>query len=213
MDRIDPDVQRRPFQGRRLGQHQHAALGGAIGGGPRQADLAQDRRQVDHRSAAAPGDGRARMAQSQEHPVQIDRQDATPILQAVGHQVEPAACDPGVVDQHVEPPEPLQRAGDDPLPIRLLADIVGEEGGPTAGAADGLGQRLAVVAREVRQHHGRAFPRQPPCRLGSEPRGRPGHQGDLALNASWPVAHVAAPTVVVDQLMRPTVQPQRSLWP
>jgi hypothetical protein len=103
---------------------------------------------------------------------------------------------PGVVDQHIEPAEVLDRLGDDPLGVRRLADVGGDEHRPrdlglVAPArhdmGPGRGERRHDArpdpAGAARHHHdtlaevvGRAGPRGRPY-AGTRPYDR----GDAAL--------------------------------
>src|SRR5450432_4254512 len=100
-----------------------AALGGAIGRRAGHGDLAHDRGEVDHRPAAALGDGRSGVSEAQEHTVEVDRQYAPPVLHRMGHQFQEAAGNARIVDQDVEAPEAFDRPGHHALPVGLRDDV------------------------------------------------------------------------------------------
>src|SRR5262249_61097635 len=100
-----------------------------------------DRRQV-HDGTAAAGDHLPRDAlQAKEHTLAVHAHDAVPVLLGEVHHVG-APGHPGVVHEHVDPPEAVDDPADHAVDALEVPDV-GAEGQPFAPErADGVGGRL-----------------------------------------------------------------------
>ena len=87
---------------RRLGQRDHARLGGRVGHRVRVAFLAGDRSDVDDAAVARLHHVRRDRAAAQELAGEVDAQHALPFLDRVVDRRRVHAGDAGVVDQHVD---------------------------------------------------------------------------------------------------------------
>ena len=91
------------------------------------------------------------MAQRRDVPLGVDAHDHVPLVLGEIHQ-HPVAEDPGVVDQHVEATELLDRLRDQPGGALPVADVVGVGDGHSARAADlrrDRGRRAGIGAGSV----------------------------------------------------------------
>ena len=105
----------------RLRQHDHAALGRAVGRVVRRGLDAGDRCHVDDRAGGLE-QRRQRGLGEQEGAGEVDVDDAAPLVG--GHVLDPVAGgDAGDVGEHVEPAVPCQRLGDRGRASIRVADV------------------------------------------------------------------------------------------
>ncbi len=118
------------------------------------------------------------MLAAEEHTFVHDRVDAAELFQrhilAIGH-----LDDAGIVHENIEPAEAVRDLGRHAQPCRLVGDV--QRQGDRA-VADPVGHRLRGGQRDVRDDHGRAFPRQYDAIGGAKPRCAARDQRDLAFH-------------------------------
>ena len=140
-DAVDPDAVLGQLDRHRLGQEDDAGLRG-VEAGPPLAKVAIGRGHVDDRPAGALGHHPPRRQLSQgEAGRQVDRQGPLPghqrlLQEGLGHG------DPGVVDQDVEPAQPVHRRLNQRFPKRLIGHVADQTVDLAAGSqvGDGLFQ-------------------------------------------------------------------------
>lgn len=98
----------------------------------------------------------------------------------VGNRADLA--DAGVVHEHVEPPEFVQRRGDQSFEVLAAGDVGAAGGDPAARVADRLDEDVEACCPACAQYDGRsAFGEQARgCR--ADPAARPGDNHDLAFD-------------------------------
>src|SRR5207237_5545986 len=87
----------------------------------------------------------------------------------------------GVVVQHVQPAELLDRGGDGRLHLLRAGDVAGHCGGSAASLGDLAGGRLPGLAVDLGDHDGRPSLREQAGRRPTLPAARAGHDGDPAV--------------------------------
>ena len=140
-DGVDADPARPELLRERPGQADQPGLGGAVGRRLGDAHLAEPRRDVDDRAAAALDHRRQRRAAGVERRRQVGPDDRVPFGR-LDLEERPDLRQAGVVDEAVDPPEALDDALDEPLGLRAVADVGGEALGLGAGRADALERAL-----------------------------------------------------------------------
>lgn len=197
MHRIAADVVARlgAVQGHRLAEQPHARLGGVVGRHVGAGDDAGDRRNVDHRAAELVGVlldlGDAVLA-AQEHAVEIDRMDLTPLFErdVLDGLAEP---DAGGVQQDVDGAELVDGFGNRGLPVVLAGDVELHE---MTGRAQLVGDRLAAIDGDVGDHDLGTFLGHQVGGVGAEARGAAGDQGHLA---GQTIGHVFLPPALASR--------------
>src|SRR5215211_4734364 len=124
VDRVHPDLASRELGGQDLGEPLYPELADRIGApfGPAlHADAAD---QIDH--GAALGEVGDHRLGDQEGPGQVGVYDLSPLIFGILFYPDPGTKQTGVVDEHVYPPETLDRLADHPLDIETLRHISGE---------------------------------------------------------------------------------------
>ena len=168
-DRVDRDPARRELEGEGAGQADHAVLGGAVGREARDPESAEDRRKVDDPAAIRQMGGG--LPNHPEDRGQVGREDRVP-ESVVGIVEGGSPAEPGVVDQDVDAPPPLDRRTDRALDGTGVRHVAGEGQGVLALGPhlDGVALARRVIARG--QRHPRAFHAEPPGdRLADPARG------------------------------------------
>ena len=166
----------------RLGHEDHAALRRAVRDGPGAADQTPARRAVDDRAAPLFDHRRQHRARHQERALEARVHLRVPLVlvapqRVVGH------VDAGVVEQHIDPAERLERLERAAGAVLGVANVGPDEDGATARRLDLAGDRGAASLVATRDRHAGAF-------AGERHRGRPadpgrpaGDQPDLPLEA------------------------------
>jgi hypothetical protein len=108
-DRVDADASRGVLERGAAGEAEHAVFGGVVGGAPRQADEAAQRGAVDDRAVALRSHLRELVLHAGPDAAQVDCVDAVEELGRLVGGVGRRCLDPGVVERHVDSPEPLHR--------------------------------------------------------------------------------------------------------
>ena len=167
-DGVDADAVRRPFEGERAGEVDERALDGVIGriGIEPAAGEPHDRGDVDDGAGPprdhVPADG----AGAVEGAVEPDVEDALPALARHVDGRDPCP-DAGIVDEHVDAPEALERLSDGRIHLALIRDVDGEGQGRAAALRDLLGhglrrRRVDVRHRDGGAERGESHRRRPP---------------------------------------------------
>ena len=118
------------------------------------------------------------LAHAQEHAVEVDAHDPSPVVERVVADGEVRAADAGVVDGAVEAPEVLDHGGDH-LGHRGLLGDVGLDG--TRVAPDLRRHALGRLAGDVDDRHPGAAGRGPMGARLADARAGSGDQDDLAV--------------------------------
>jgi hypothetical protein len=175
-----------------LAEQPHRALAGGIGGRPRRADQAGDRRDVDDRAL---GGGLVRTGllhaldgvfAAQEHAFRIDGLHMLPLLDGSGLRIRKTAGDAGIVDHDVQAAFARQHVGEQGFPGLLRGDVVRHE---AAGAVPGV--------LKVGDDDTRALAREQRCRRGANTRSAARDDGHLS--RKFP-AHASTTIAIIAQL-------------
>src|SRR5690606_22253672 len=117
----------------------------------------------------------------------------------------PAPADAGIVNEHIEAAEALERGGDDALPVGLLGHIVCERDGLATLLHDCPRDDFAVVAPDVGHDYLRALAGKQASRGLPEPERATRHDGNLALHT----VHLFRPFIGRSQRKAPASQRRR----
>ena len=126
-----------------------AALAHAVRGAPREREVGEPGGDVDHAPArlAQRGERRGGHAPRAEQ-VDVDHRERVVVGRGAGRLREPEA---GVVDQHVEPAEPLDRLGHRAVDVGLVAHVARDDvAALAAGRARPRGRRARAARRRSR---------------------------------------------------------------
>src|SRR5258708_7531398 len=147
-----------------------------VGGARRRPHQPGDRRHVDDGAAAGRPELRDAVLAAEEHAVEIDRVDATPLLEA-GLLDGADGADPGIVDDDIEPAESGGGAPEIGDPILFRRHVVGEKERRAADLAGDLAtaRLVAIGDRDAGPLLGKA-----PGDRAPEPRGGAGDEGGFA---------------------------------
>lgn len=180
---VGPDPKgRAPFFGNRLGQTDHAGLGGGIVGLSRVPMDARGTRDVDDGPGLAVLDAEIRggRADQTEGRLGVQVHDGVPLL--VAHLVDDAVVRvAGVIDDDVDlaaaefgsPPDQL-------LGVGRVEHVTGHGEGTAAAGGDGVGHGLGLGGVYVGDDHLGALVGEEPGRLCSDSLSAAGDDGDLA---------------------------------
>ena len=122
-----------------------------------------------------------RRARPQKHPVEIDPHQRAPVVQC-GVQKRAAAGDAGIVHEHVEVAELLDRRIDDRCPIFFHGDVKLERSGTPSALSNFRGNGLGFGVGDIGQNHTGAFARERSGTAGADSRRSAGNDRDLAGN-------------------------------
>ena len=164
--RVDADVVRAELAGHRLGEAEHAGLGGAVvrPAEDAAAALRRDRRHADDRARLLLLHGRDRRLAHVERAAQVHVEDGVVVLRADAEELDRLG-DAGVVDQHVDPAE----LGHHLLDRRLAGRLVGDVAGIAAMRVAEFGGRSRRGASPSRSR----MIARPPCSAKSRAVARP----------------------------------------
>src|SRR5207237_5487953 len=114
------------------------------------------------------------------HAADVDRHHPVEELRA-GLLDRAHAADPGVVEQHVDPPEPLGGPPGESFGLGLVRDVDGVRGGDRARRLYLPGRGLSRGRVDVGHHDGRALAGEDEGAGPADPRAGPGDEADLSL--------------------------------
>ena len=139
-------------QRQRLGQHQHRAFAGAVGGRALLRHEAGNGCHVEDRTAAGRAQVRQRVLGRQEDRAHVDRHHPVPILHAARlHRLH--GDDAGVVDDDIQPAKVGDRGGDQGAHVGFLRHIGVDIQALGAAGGDGCCRRRANFVIEVGHRH------------------------------------------------------------
>ena len=159
---------------------------------PRLDDAADHRADVHDRGVAGGPQCRERALDEEEDAADVDRDVTVEVLERV--RLERTSLDGrGVVDEHVEPAERLERPIDDPARRLWIGEVVGQDVRPPAGGRDRRGRLLEQFAAPPDEGDGQPLLREQPRGRRADARPRSSdHRDPLPARA-----HRSLPSLVV----------------
>ena len=182
-DAVDPHVALRVVERHLPGERVHRALRRAVRRVGREPDRRGDRADVDHRAAAARDHLRDRVARAGEEAPEVRVEHAV-VLLALGLDDRLQQPDARVVAEDVDAAVALDRLGDEPLGVALVADVAGDERELESLGRERLRERLALLGVPLRPDDRGAFRGQPHGDRAPDAAARSRHDRDLAFEAS-----------------------------
>jgi hypothetical protein len=159
-DGVDAHVAVGVVERRRLGQADHAVLGGRVRGLAAEASNAGARGGVHERTAALLEHERDLVLHAQEHAAKADPDDAVPFgLADLGDRLD-GLFDAGVVEGQIEPPELVDGRLKRRLHILRTRHVARDRESPSAGFFDQTGRFLVARVRDVGDHDAGALTRE-----------------------------------------------------
>ena len=145
-DRVDADSRAPVFHRQRPRSGVERALRRGVGGAPRRAHLGRHRRQVDDRTAAGCNHRRHERGDEEERRAHVDRVEPIDELRVELRRRQPGRGR-GVVDQHVDGAERVERGARRCCRRVRVLEVGGEDDGLVRQAISHLVQRGFVTSR------------------------------------------------------------------
>jgi len=182
MHRVDAHAVPRGLDRRGLGHAGDRVLGGDVGQHVGRAVQASHRRGVDHAAGAGLVHVRQYVLHAEEGAADVDRDHLVEHGGVLLFQGRDLALDAGVVEEHVDAAERVDRrlhVGGDVL---LLADV-GPGDGDAAAATQRVARGVQALLVDIHQQHRRAFLEEAFGDLLADATGPAGDHRDLVLQA------------------------------
>ncbi len=185
-DRVHPHL-RTHVDGEDPREVDERGLRGVVDADRRVAAQAADRRHVDHRTPVLAHAGPPRELRPHERAAQVHLERLVPRPQLGVDGRAHRRVGAGVVHQHVERAEPVQRGAHAGFGLVGLTGVGSEGGNLGVGdlEADGCGGVVERFLTAGREHHRRAFSRVPGGDREADPARRPGDQCGAAGEPAW----------------------------
>ena len=183
-DGVDAEVLRGVVEGGRLGQADHAVLGGGVRGAALDADDPGARGRVHDRPAALLEDQRDLVLHAQEHAAEVDVDDPVPLLLVVVRgRGRLLRLDAGVVEGEVQPPERLDRLRQGRLHVLGPRHVAPHGDRPPALLLDQAGRLPVALLGHVGGHHAGPLAGERQRRRAADAVRGPGHERHLSCEA------------------------------